>query len=308
MSFTTTKDRIWIVYDTFAGWLARRSEPLRKIGYWVFGSILWIAYFMPRSTVRATFRSLSKHVGRDNPRILFRDYVNGFMRGMNRTEQLRHGYTDAIDEMLKIPEQARLDALVQKSGVVLVIPHTHGSIVMGRALAQQYRILALIRTTRNTRRAASETQIFENMEEDFVDVRHEKPAVVARKILKALSERRLIIGMVDRIRSAPPEEKPIDTAEDLVRAQAFGEPIGIAGWPARFAWKAKCPILPVTVDQSKDGMSLVLGNAVAPTENLSDTTQAWVTELESLIKSYPDEWAFSLDKHWSRILQKSKVD
>ena len=59
MSFTRTKDRIWAGYDVFAAWLARRPGPVRRIGYGVFGVVLWIAYVLPGNSVRPTFVALA---------------------------------------------------------------------------------------------------------------------------------------------------------------------------------------------------------------------------------------------------------
>ena len=305
MSFTKTKDRVWLAYDVFAAWLARRSMPVRKAGYSVFGGVLWLAYAIPQSKVRETFAALAHHTGAASPRRLFAGYVRGFLRGMNRIEQVRHGRTDAVDAMLSIPDQARLDALLKESGVVLVIPHNHASLAMGRGLSQRYPLLALVRSTANERRAASEWDIYRNLGCEFLDVRVENPATVARKVLRALADKRVVIGTVDRIRTAPPEDAPVEASRDTVRALAFGEAVGIPGWPARFAGRGKAPIIPVASVQTEDTITAVLGNAVVPNGDLVETTQAWVSELEAQFRAYPEEWAFALDKYWSRALRDS---
>ena len=305
MSFTRTKDRVWAAYDVVAAWLARRPMPVRNVGYSVFGAVLWIAYLLPRNTVRPTFVALSRLVGTTSPRILFGQYVEGFVRGINRIEQVRHGFPAEIDDMLRIPDQERLEALLRAGGVLLAIPHTHASLAMGRGLARRYPILAIVRSTANEKRAASEWQIYEHLGCEFLDVRLESATTVARKVLGALNNNRLVVGTVDRIRPAPPIQHPVDAAEDTVRSTAFGEPIGITGWPTRFASKAAVPILPATVVQTADTISLRLGVAVEPSDDPLATTHAWVAELENLLRKHPEEWTFALDKHWSRVLRTS---
>ena len=305
MSFTRTKDRVWAAYDVFAAWLARRSMPVRKFGYGIFGAVLWMAYVLTGNTVRPTIVALSKRVGTTAPMALFRQYVKGFVRGINRIEQVRHGITGAVDGMLRIPDEERLEAILCESGVILAIPHTHSSLAMGRGLAQRYPILAVVRSTANEKRAASERQIYEHLGCEFLDIRLESPTSVARKILGALTDGRIVVGTVDRLQFPPPIEQPMDTANDIVRATAFDEPIGIAGWPARFGRKAGAPILPATVVQTADTISLHLGAAVEPSDDILQTTQAWVAELEILLRRHPEEWTFALDKHWSRILRNS---
>ena len=303
MSFTTTKDRVWVAYDVFAGWLARRSMPVRKAGYGIFGAVLWAAYLWPGGTVRPTIASLAHHAGHPSQRRLFRDYVRGFLRGMNRTEQVRHGRTEAVDAMFRLPDKSRLDAIMEQGGCVLVIPHTHASLAMGRGLARHYDLLALLRSTGNERRAASERQIYANLDCDWLDIRVENPTKVARRVLNALNSGRLVIATVDRINNAPPPDKPVNSSSDTVRATAYGQPIGIAGWPARFSHKAGVPIIPVMAVQTEDTISLILGEAITPTSDIVETTQTWVSEMERLMKTYPDEWTFALDKFWSRALR-----
>ena len=305
LSFTRTKDRIWVAYDVFAAWLARRSMPVRKVGYGVFGVLMYAAYLFPGNALKPTFAALAEAAGSPSRFALFRGYVTGFLRGMNRIEQVRHGYTDAIDAMLEIPEKDRLDALLAKGGVVMAIPHAHASLAMGRGLGRHYPLLALVRSTGNERRAKSEWEIYENLGCEFMDIRLDPPTKVARKVLSYLNKGGLVVGTVDRIRMAPAADHPIDSVNDIVRASAFGEPIGITGWPARFTAKAGAVIVPSMIVQSEDRISLRLGNAITPGEDLIATTQDWVDELERLLRAYPDEWTFALDKHWSRVLRQS---
>lgn len=304
MSFSKTKDRVWVGYNKVASWLARQSTPVRKIGYGAFGVVLWIAYLLPGNMVRPTFVALANHVNIKNTRKLFADFTRGFCRGMNRIEQVRHGRTDAIDAMLRIPEEKRLKDLMHAGGAILVIPHTHASLAMGRGLAQRFPMLALVRTTGgDERRASSELEIYENLGCDFLDIRVETPTNVARQVLSALKNGKLVVGTVDRIRQAPSPEAPIEPKSDTVRAMAFGQPIGITGWPARFAPKAEVPIVPATVLQSKDSITLCLGDSVTASADLLETTQNWVAELEKMLRLHPQEWTFALDKFWSKALR-----
>lgn len=305
MSFTTTKDRIWVFYDGAASWLAGRSMPVRRAGYSIFGLVLWIAYLVPGTKLRATFASLARHAGVGSPLRLFQRYVRAFLLGLNRLEQVRHGRTDAIDDMLTIPEQARLDALLEKGGVLLLVPHAHATLAMGRGLSKRYPYLGLVRSTLNARRGASEMEIYKNLGCEFLDIRKENPTTVARTVLKALKQGRLVVAISDRLRNAPPAEAPIDPSDDGVRAISFTQPIGVAGWPARFACKADVPILAATVVQTPSTISLHIGDAVTPTSDLVETTQLWVRELERLIKTAPHEWTFALDRHWSKALRES---
>ncbi|KIN61487.1 putative acyltransferase [Sulfitobacter noctilucae] len=303
MSFKDTKDRIWVYYDAGASWLARRSRPVRKLGYGVFGVVLWIAYLVPGSKVRATFAALRRHVGWASSLRLFHRYVRGFLRGFDRIEQVRHGRTDAIDAMLRIPDQERLDAMLSQGGVLLLVPHAHATLAMGRGLSRHYPYLALVRSTADKRRAASELGLYRNLGCKFLDIQLENPTVVARQVLTALKKGQLVVAIADRLRTTPPADDPVDISNDVVRVTSFGAPVGIASWPARFAEKAGVPIVAATVVQSSSTITLEMGPAVDATPDLLGTTQAWVDALEQLNIAHPDEWTFALDRHWSKALR-----
>lgn len=302
MGFAKTKDRVFAGYETFSGWLARRSRFVRRAVYGAFGGVFWIAYLLPGSNVRATMTGLARHVGEGPPRRLFGRYVRNFLSGTALAERIRHGYGPELDGMLEIEGQNRLDAMLQDRGLFLALPHMHAAFAMTYCLANAYPVLAIVSLTRNPDRARAQMDLYRHANCDVIDVRGQDHGAVARKILQALKSGTIVVGTVDRIQNAP--EEAVDKARDVVRATAFGAPVGYGGWPTRFATKARAPIVPACVAQTEGRLRLTLGEAVVPTGDLAATTQAWVSELERLVREHPTEWAFSLDKYWSRVLRK----
>jgi lauroyl/myristoyl acyltransferase len=303
MSFTTTKDRIWSRYDLMSGWLARQPRAVRNAGYGCIGAVLWAAYLLPGNHVRPTFAALAGHLGRTSGRRLFAAYVGRFVRGLGVAEQIRHGHAGQIDGRLRIADEERFTSLLRGSGVVLVAPHFHSMHAMGRALALRYPMLTLVRLPTDPVRAKAEWSLYQRVGCDFLDVRNEKPAAVARQVLKALSEGKIVLGAVDRIDKAPPAGDLVVAKKDKVRATAFGQPVGVAGWPVRFAAKAGVPIVPAMAVQSDDAITVEFGAPTWPTGDIVDATQAWVDRFEALVRAHPEEWTFVLDKHWSRVLR-----
>lgn len=216
-------------------------------------------------------------------------------------ERIRHGFGADLNEMLDVPDNDRLDDMLREKGLFLALPHLHASFAMIFCLAQNYPVLAVVSLTRNPDRAKAQRALYEQANCEVLDVRSEEPGIVARKILKALKSGTIVAGTVDRIQKAP--EQAVDKARDVVRVTAFGAPVGYGGWPTRFATKARAPIVAASVEQTRQYLRLHLSEAVIPTEDTQGTTQAWVSELERLVRAHPAEWAFSLDKHWSRVLR-----
>ena len=303
MSFSQTKDRLFSFYERISDWLARRPPPVRRAVYSVFSGIMWVIYWLPGNQVRPTLAALAKHIGASSPVRIYRQYVRNFFLGIDRFERVRHGFGAEIDDMLAIPERDRIDQLLGEKGLILVLPHLHGSFAMVRALSQIYPVMSLVRLTRDKKRADAQWDLYRKIGCDVLDVRNSDPTTTARKMLRALKKGKIVIGVVDRIGTPPPA--PDDGAGELVRALAFGQDVGVMTWPARFGSKAGVPILPAMVEQTDTELRLILGKAVVPTTDMRATTQDWMSELELLLRTYPQEWAFWLDKYWSRVLRKS---
>jgi KDO2-lipid IV(A) lauroyltransferase len=226
--------------------------------------------------------------------------VRRLISGLDLAERVRHGFGSEVDGLLTIDDEHRLAALLEKGGVFLALPHLHASVAMTRALAKRYPVLLVARLTMNKRRADAQRNLFAQLGCDVVDARNEPAGAVARKTLRALRSGKIVIGTVDRIR--PPPAQDVDTARGQVRAVVFGQVVGVESWPTRFAMEAKAPILPATVRQTGDGVSLILGKAILPTAAIVQTTQDWIDEIVNLLRANPAEWNFCLDKHWSTVL------
>ncbi len=303
MSFSRTKDRFFSIYDTVSSWLARSPRPVRNAVYFFFALVLWVMYFLPGNLVRPTLVAFTKHIGSPSPFKIYKKFVRNLLLGIDRLERVRHGFGAEVDDMLVIPERERIDLLLDQKGFVLVLPHVHGSFAMARGLSQIYPVMSLVRLTKDKKRAGAQWDLYQQIGCDVLDVRSEGSTSVARKMLAKLKSGAIVIGVVDRIDK--PRKEPADQTGEYLNATAFGEHIGVNTWPARFGLKAGVPIIPAMVEQTETEIRLVLGKAVMPTSDLGATTQEWMDELERLVRTYPHEWAFWLDKHWSRLLRKN---
>lgn len=301
-SFTKFKDRIWFAVDGGTKRLATAPAWVQSMGYGLVEGILYTAYIVPRSPLRGTATAFSKVVGQGPPRKLYKRFTKNFTLALRRMETLRLGRTDEIDRLLNIPEVDRLESsLSDGKGAILVMPHCHGSVVMVRALASRYPVLMLVRGPAKEARAITQRPYYTHIGCELFDVRQSTDAQVARAVLGALKSGKIVVGVVDRIKAAPPEDEPVRRSDDSVRATIFEQPAGFVGWPARFAARCKVPILPVMVEQTSDDMTLHIGASI-PAEDTYKTTQMWVTELEKLYLRFPTDWGFVYDKHWSRVM------
>ncbi|OSP56571.1 hypothetical protein [Pseudoruegeria sp. SK021] len=305
MSFTTFKDRIWSVFDGGTRRIAAAPKPIQDVGYGLITGVLNGAYYLPGAPLRAIASDLVAVLGSGTARQYHRDFSARFMLSLRRMEALRLGQTEKIDGLLQIPELDRLDALSGQGGIIMVMPHCHASVLVARGLAARYPTLLLVRETKNEARAEAQRSFYRKLGCDYLDVRRNNEVTVARTVLGALRQGKIVIGVVDRIRNAPRGGAEFSKSDDTVRTRTFGQSVGAVGWPARFAVKCRVPILPVTVEQTDAAMILHLGDAITGGD-LVPTTQSWMTAIEALILRFPKDWLFVYDKHWARVLKTAR--
>jgi KDO2-lipid IV(A) lauroyltransferase len=201
---------------------------------------------------------------------------------------------------LHLPEPARLDALAGGSGGILVTPHTAATLPMVQGLGRRYPVTLLVRTTRDRRRSASQHAYYASLGCEIVDARGAGGAAVARKLVRALRAGHLIIGMGDLIAS-PPAASARDGATELFAAEAFGQTVGVVGWPARFARNARVPLVPAIAVFDAGRIVLHLGPE-ARGDDPASVTRSWFSAMLDLIRDHPEDWLFALDRRWSRVL------
>lgn len=300
MDFTKLKDRVWISYDWLARQFIKLPKPFERFGFGMVGAVLWIAWALPKVPVRPAFKDLARLTGRTSGFQIFRHYSRKFVLLAYRMELIRQGRTDEIGDLLDIPERDRFDAILSRGGAIFMMPHVHGSVTMAEALGQIHPLLLFVRATKDDGRAGWQRQYYNQMTCDVIDVRRADDVVSSRVMLGALRDGKIILGGGDFIKPAPDVIE--NAAEDVVRVEAFGQPVGAMRWPARFAAKTGVPIVPVNIVQTEDKLTLLMGDEIEPGE-IVETTQAWMDGIVDLIHDHPADWVFCLDRHWRRVMK-----
>jgi KDO2-lipid IV(A) lauroyltransferase len=308
LSFTRFKDRIWGGFDASLRALAGMPGWVQTLAYGPLQGLFLVAYLLPGTPLAKTSRDFAALLGRRDAFAMYRQFARQFAFGLQRMEMLRSGQAQALGAMLDIPRADLIDrALSEGKGAVIAMPHCHASIAMVRGLAARYPVLMLVRESREGARAEAQRSYYDHLGCDCVDVRRTSDAAVARVVLKALRQGKLVVGVVDRIQAAPLAEEPYDKMRDMVRVDAFGQPVGWIGWPVRFAARLGSPILPAMVAQTPTRIVLHLSPPRRP-EDLQTATQAIADDLATLIRAHPAEWVFLYDKHWRQVLDRARAD
>ncbi|MEM1130037.1 MAG: hypothetical protein AAGH83_05870 [Pseudomonadota bacterium] len=305
MTFTEFKDRIWGSYDWTARNVAKLPPPLARAIFGIVGVIMWIIWFVPRNPLRRTLRDLAQVSGKASPLGLCRRFISKFTHALWLMERLRAGHSEETDRLLHIPDEDRLTAHCASTGAILVMPHTHASLLMARGLGQRFPLLLLVRTARNDDRAVRQQEYYDAMGCEVLDVRRSDEVAVARAVLRTLRGKGLVMGAVDLL--GKPPKVDVEKRNDQVRLNVLTSQAGAAGWPARFGGKAGAPILAAMPVLERDRLILNLSPDIAATE-IPQTTQAWMNALLSLILKDPADWVFALDRHWAAALGKAAAE
>ncbi|HMB48157.1 MAG TPA: hypothetical protein VKN63_07770, partial [Afifellaceae bacterium] len=186
-SFTRFKDRISSVTNAASRKLGAAPRPVQVVGYGLLRGLLWGLYYWPRSHMKKTARALAAATGTMTPREIYRGFANGLTRTALRMERISQGRTSEIDALFRMPEKERFETLLQENGgMLMVMPHCHGSLLTVRCLAARYPTLMLIREPKNDARAEAQRRFFAHLGCEVLDVRRASEAQVARSVLKAL--------------------------------------------------------------------------------------------------------------------------
>jgi len=279
-------------------WLLKGTAPLPgPLRRAIFGcaGLAWKGYyFVPGNHMRRTASELCAVIGRDDPRRIYFEMMNKVAVVADAFGRLlRHG-PEAVAEMTGFDEGGARpfrEAYEQRGGAIVVAPHCVGSVLSAAGFGKTFPTVLLVRESRSEARSALLREYLERLGPEVVFVRRARPQTVTRHILRALRERKLIVGTTDLLRHQ----------EDTVAAEMFGQPVWLPGWPARFAARRKVPIVPAYI-RTEPGRVRVLGDEPYIEEDVARSTQRWASFFERSIRAHPSDWVFMFEKRWARVI------
>ena len=284
-----------------AHWLIRAGrllpERLQPLYFKSFGILGKACYFTPCSHARRTVGNFCRVTGRSDPRRIYFQIVDNLLFAASGFGRLMFDGTDAVAEMVTFDEAgaARLEAArAQYGAAILVVPHCAGSVLSAAGFARRFPTLVLVRESRSPRRARLLRRYFEKLGSELLFVRRADPAIVARTILRALHEKKFVIGTTDLAKNAP----------DTVEVKFFGQGVPLPAWPARFSARRKIPIIPAYIRLS-GGRIVASCDEPYIEQDVAVATQRWAAYFEKSIRESPADWVFMLDKHWSSVIAKA---
>jgi KDO2-lipid IV(A) lauroyltransferase len=287
-----------------AHWLIRAGkllpERLQRPYFKSFGFLGKAYYFTPCSHARRTVGDFCRVTGRSDPRRIYFQIVDNLLFAASGFGRLLSDETGAVADMVTFDEAgaARLEAArAQYGAAILVVPHCAGSVLSAAGFARRFPTLVLIRESRNMSRSRLLRRYFEKLGSELLFVRRADPAIVARTILRALHEKKFVIGTTDLALNRP----------DTVEVKFFGQGVPLPAWPARFSARRKIPIIPAYIRVSGGRIVPSCGEPYIE-QDVAVATQRWAGYFEKSIRESPADWVFMLDKHWASVIAKAAAD
>lgn len=291
--FRRVKDIVTVPVDRFIR--ATAAWPrLQRTTFGALGLLMKAGYFVPGSHLRRTTRDFCRATGQANPRAICFGLIDNGMRAIATFGRLHRSGAEAIAEQVTLDDAciARIEkARAQFGTVIVVVPHCAGSVLSAAGIGRRYPTVVLVRESKSPHRSAILRQYFDKLGTDLFFVRRTDPTVVARGILRALHDRKLVVGTTDLLRKT----------DDTVEATMFGRRVTLPAWPARFSARRKVPILPAYIRMEQGRIVLVSGEAYID-DDLTAATQRWADFFERNIRQSPTDWMFMFDKRWSQVL------
>ena len=280
--------------------LARMPGPAQRAVLGAATRLAECSYFVPGSHVRKSVENLCAVSGRADPLWVAQKMFGNVGRVLQLYALLLREGSESVARHVEVMAESlrRVERVREEYGTgILLVPHCTGGVLSVALVARILPVVVMVRESKSPRRWEILREYFGRLAPEVIEVRSTPPAVVARRILLALRERKLIIGTTDLIRKT----------EDTVEVKVFGQSAWMPGWPARFAARRKVPLIPAYC-RVCDGRVVLMCDEPYLASDVTLATQRWASYFEGCFRRYPEDWPFMLEKRWSRLLAAARAE
>lgn len=258
------------------------------------------AYFIHNSHLRRTIENFCLATGRTDPWPVFSGMIGNLERAALHLATLyRYGRSELLTQTAIAPDlEAELKRLGNNNqGGLIVVPHCAGALLSSARLSTVCPTVLLVREPKDPARCELMLEYVRKLGPEFICARNTPPAVVIRRIVRALREGKVVVGTTDLV-------KP---DADTIQTRAFGQRIHSPAWPARLSARLGAPIIPGYIHMEGRRITL-LGNGGYLEQDIQRSTQRWLCNFEKHFREYPSDWVFMLDKNWARVLAAAAME
>lgn len=293
MHFRPVKDAIALPLHRFGNLIAGLPETFGRAILSPIGGLGKAGYFVPGSPIARTVGNFCQAAGRSDPWPVYSEMIDNVERAaLHYATLFRYGRSKLLSQTVIDPSLA---AEYQRfsggnGGLMILVPHCIGAVLSSAGLNDFCPTTLLVREPRSPTRCQLMLEYVQKLGPKYILSRNTPPATVMRNIVRALKEGQAVVGTTD----------VVTQGGDTVETHAFGQRIHSPAWPARISARFGVPIVPGFIRM--DGSQITLLTAEGYHEpDIERSTQRWMSHFEYWFRRYPSDWAFMLDKHWSRV-------
>jgi lauroyl/myristoyl acyltransferase len=293
MHFRNVKNVIARPLHQFGRFVAGLPPALQHAVMWPIGAAARTAYFAPEGHLYRTVNNFCHVTGRSDPWPVYSRMVANIQQAALHFARLhRYGREQLVAQTTIDPQvQAECGRLAASGrGFIIVVPHCIGAALSSARLSTFCKTVLLVREPRDPARSELMVEYLEKLGPEFILVRKTPPAVITRRLVRALLDGKVVVGTTDLA----------GFEADMIQTHAFGQPIYSPIWPATLFTRLKVPILPGYIHM-EGGQIRLMGDEGYLETNILEGTQRWVSSFERRFRQYPSDWAFMLDKNWARV-------
>ena len=274
---------------------------LRRFLFWLAGLAGKAMYAVPGTYLRRGLRNYCAVVGRTDYRRVYMELVDKSIVAGNAFGELIRGKVDKLAAMSAMdPHCASTIARLQEQygGAVVVLPHCPGALLSAIRFGVDCSAALLVRDSRREFRGRVNRHYFDRLGPAVIYVNRGEGGLLGatREILRTLKAGTFLLGTTDR----PWKDRP-----DMIQVEAFGQPVWLPQWPAKFSAKTGLPILPGFMHMQPNGHITIACGEPYIADDTREATQRWMTFFETQIRESPSDWFFCFEKRWARLLAKA---
>ena len=267
--------------------------------YFLIG-LLRLLYILPGNSLRESADAVCKLAEAQGyhhkPRHIYMQFLTNLRNIFKYYLLLYRGGVEAVQDLIEIsPSDAqKLDKLRNEyGGVILNVPHNHGSAFAGLKINMTWPTLIISKNSSTIERTKVQLAFFERMNIKVLMVRGGNPFELSRTMFSVLKKNKVVAATLEKI----------DNSDTGIEADIFNSKVGFSPWAAKIAVKMKVPQVPVYFASRGETIKAVIGEPLV-TDNLEEAVQHYISFFEKCIYEDPASWSFLADKEWRRVLCK----
>ncbi len=261
--------------------------------------LLRILYWWPKNPIRLSCEYIcilaNKKGHAHRPKQVYQQFLSNALEALKNYFNLYHNGIEAAAQRITLSEDdaKKINKLIEEyGGAILAVPHNLGSLFSGLKMNREFPVVLITKNSSTIERTKIAIDFFERMETTILMVRGGNPFELSRTLFSVLRSGTSVAATVDSL----------DTSDNRVEVDAFGQTLGFSAWAAKIAIRLGVPVIPSYFSSHEEQIVAIYGDPII-TDDTQTTIARYIQFFEQHIYQDPASWGFLGDKKWRRALR-----